>query len=192
MKPIATTPNATLVAKLRYIADTDDAKFGEIDRTLREAADLIDLLSQSAVPGISQHSAEAMCDELAAIAVAVGRSKDGAQGATWTGSTWPARSAKPSPNPRLPIQRSGSTPRSRFAKPAQSAVDDLLAKMPPSQSAIATCSARETALADALQLVLDDWANGNTILDDAMTKAEAALNMPLPTQPTDSRRKEGV
>lgn len=37
---------------------------------------------------------------------------------------------------------------------------------------------RERALAEALQLVLDDWANGNTILDDAMDRAHAALSMP--------------
>lgn len=37
-------------------------------------------------------------------------------------------------------------------------------------------STRETALADALQLVLDDWANANHIGDDAREQAERALN----------------
>jgi hypothetical protein len=36
---------------------------------------------------------------------------------------------------------------------------------------------REAALADALQLVLDDWANANMIGDDARADAEQALNM---------------
>lgn len=38
---------SALVKRLRYIADTDDARFGEIDRTLREAADLIASLTAS-------------------------------------------------------------------------------------------------------------------------------------------------
>ena len=38
---------------------------------------------------------------------------------------------------------------------------------------------REAALADALQLVLDDWANANMIGDDARADAEQALNMPI-------------
>lgn len=58
----------------------------------------------------------------------------------------------------------------------------LIAITPVSQE-----SARETALAEALQLVLDDWANGNVILEDAMAKAETALNMPLAKVPEAGR-----
>ena len=38
---------------------------------------------------------------------------------------------------------------------------------------------REDALAEALQLILDDWANANAIGDDAMEQAERALDTPL-------------
>lgn len=45
---------------------------------------------------------------------------------------------------------------------------------------------REQCLADALQLVLDDWANENTIGVDAQDQAHAALAMPIQSEITDS------
>lgn len=50
-------------------------------------------------------------------------------------------------------------------------------------------SKREEALAEALQLVLDDWANSNVILEDAMDRAHAALAMQSATLPPND---EGV
>lgn len=52
---------------------------------------------------------------------------------------------------------------------------------------VSDASPREEALAEALQLVLDDWANGNVILEDAMTKADRALNMPVTHTSHDAR-----
>lgn len=95
------TPSATaflsnpLVTRLRYIADTNDARFGGIDKTLTEAADLIERLEK-------QQADQSMCvlvpidehDKLKAAQSAIGpiRLMCGACGNTFETTIQPADS----------------------------------------------------------------------------------------------------
>jgi hypothetical protein len=55
--------------------------------------------------------------------------------------------------------------------------DACLADLRQCEQQLIASGAREQELAEALQLVLDDWANGNTIQGDAMDRAHAVLAM---------------
>lgn len=75
------------------------------------------------------------------------------------------------------VPQGQESPRSKSgASPAPSEVAGSPAVLSPS-----SIGTREQALAEALQLVLDDWANSNTILEDAQNQAHRALAMPSAT-----------